>query len=37
LREIAADYGYVMRDLRRIGVLAGGLSALLIGLSFIVR
>jgi hypothetical protein len=37
LREGAADYAYVVMDLRRIGLIAGGLAALLVGLSFIVR
>ncbi len=31
------DYSYVFKDLRRIAVLAGGLIALLIVLSFFLR
>lgn len=34
---IQADYGYVITDLRRIGLLAGGLIAILIVLSFFIR
>ena len=36
-RESVVDYGYVLADLRRIGLIAGGLVALLIALSFVVR
>jgi len=32
-----ADYSYVAGDLRRIGLLAGGLVVLLVALSFFVR
>ena len=32
-----ADYSYVVGDLRRIGLLAGGLVALLVALSFVIR
>jgi len=32
-----ADYSYVAGDLQRIGLLAGGLVVLLVGLSFFVR
>lgn len=35
--DSVADYWYVAGDLRRIGILAGGLVVLLVGLSFIVR
>ena len=31
------EYAYVVRDLRRVGVLAGLMFALLIGLSFLLR
>ena len=37
LREGAVDYAYVLLDLRRIGVIAGSLAALLVVLSFFVR
>ena len=32
-----ADYWYVASDLRRIGLLAGSLVVLLVGLSFVIR
>lgn len=32
-----ADYWYVAGDLRRIGLLAGSLVVLLVGLSFVIR
>lgn len=35
--EYAAEYAYVWTDLRRILVVAGALTALLIGLSFFVQ
>jgi hypothetical protein len=31
--ELAAEYGYVMRDLRQVGLLAGGLILLLVVLA----
>jgi hypothetical protein len=34
-REFNPDYTYVIRDLRRIGVLAGSFFVILIALSFI--
>jgi len=35
--QTIADYSYVAGDLRRIGLLAGGLVALLVVLSFVFR
>lgn len=35
--ESVADYRYVVGDLRRIGILSGGLVVLLIILSFVIR
>ncbi len=32
-----SEYGYVVRDLRRVALLAGLMFALLIGLSFLLR
>jgi hypothetical protein len=32
-----ADYAYVAGDLRRIGIVAGGLVVLLVALSFVIR
>jgi hypothetical protein len=37
LRESASDYGYVLQDLRRIALIAGGLTGLLVALSFVLR
>jgi hypothetical protein len=34
---IITDYGYVAKDLRRIGILAGAAFAILIGLSFVIK
>jgi hypothetical protein len=31
------DYTYVLKDLRRIGILAGGFIAILVALAFIIR
>ncbi len=36
-REFNPDYSYVIKDLKRIGVLAGTFFAILIVLSFIIR
>lgn len=35
--RVTFDYGYVRKDLTRIGVLAGGLITALVILSFIIR
>jgi hypothetical protein len=35
--ESVADYAYVPQDLRRIGLLVGGLLVLMVGLSFVIR
>ncbi len=35
--EFKPDYGYVIRDLKRIGILAGSFFAILIVLSFILK
>jgi hypothetical protein len=34
-REFNPDYSYVIKDLKRIGIIAGSLLVILIGLSFI--
>lgn len=34
---LVTDYNYVISDLKRIGILAGGAMVLLIGLTFVVR
>ena len=34
--EFNPDYGYVVRDLKRIGILAGSFFVLLVALSFII-
>lgn len=36
-REFKPDYSYVMKDLRRIGLLAGVFFAILIALSFFLK
>jgi len=35
--EFNPDYGYIIRDLKRIGILAGTFIAVLIALSFILN
>ncbi len=34
-RKFNPDYSYVIKDLKRIGIIAGSLLVILIGLSFI--
>jgi len=34
-REFNPDYSYVLKDLQKIGIIAGSLLVILIGLSFI--
>lgn len=35
--EFNPDYGYVIKDLRKIGILAGSFFVILVALSFILR
>jgi len=36
-RDFNPDYSYVVKDLRRIGILAGTFFAILVALSFILK